>query len=67
MWDCLKPGGRIVTIASKHWLHSTGKKEKEFNRFLYNVVEADVNTIDAGAFAESGTKIETVMIEINKL
>lgn len=67
MWEVLKPGGKIVTIASKHWNYSNNKKEKAFREWLYNDVEANVNGIEAGAFAESGTKIETVMIEINKL
>lgn len=66
MYDVCKPGGRIVTIASKHWLLSENKKEKQFKDWLYNTVEADANTVDAGTFSESGTKIETVMIIIDK-
>jgi len=66
MWEVLKPGGKIVTIASKHWLLSSNKKETAFKAWLYDVVEADINTVEAGAFEESGTKIETVLIEINK-
>lgn len=66
MWEVLKPGGKIVTIASKHWLLSANKKETAFKEWIYDTVEADVNTIEAGAFEESGTKIETVLIEINK-
>ena len=27
MYDCLKKGGRLVSIASKHWKYATGKKE----------------------------------------
>jgi phospholipid N-methyltransferase len=66
MYECLNPGGRIVTIASKHWLLSSNKKEKAFKEWLYNTVESDVNTIDAGTFSESGTKIETCLIIIDK-
>lgn len=66
MYDVCKPGGRIVTIASKHWLLSSNKKETEFKNWLYNELEADVNTIDAGTFSESGTKIETCLIIIDK-
>lgn len=66
MWEVLKPGGRIVTIASKHWLYSSNKKEISFKNWLYDTVEATVNTVEAGAFEESGTKIETVMIIIDK-
>lgn len=67
MWECLAPGGRIVTISSKHWLNSDNKKEKEFKNWIYNVVEADVQGIGAGVFSESGTKIETLLIIIQKL
>lgn len=66
MWECLKPGGRIVTIASKHWLLASNKKETQFKEWIYDTVEADVNTVDAGTFSDSGTKIETVMIIIDK-
>ena len=66
MWKVLKPGGRIVTIASKHWLYSTSKKETTFKEWIYNEVEADVTTVEAGAFSESGTKIETVMLILQK-
>lgn len=55
-----------LSIASKHWLLSENKKEKAFKEWLYNTVEADVNSIEAGAFEESGTKIETVLIIIDK-
>ena len=30
MYKCLKPGGRLVSIASRHWLYSTNKKEQAF-------------------------------------
>jgi predicted RNA methylase len=66
MYDVCRPSGRIVTIASKHWLLSSNKKETEFKNWLYNELEADINTIDAGIFSESGTKIETCLIIIDK-
>jgi phospholipid N-methyltransferase len=66
MYEVLKPGGVLVTIASKHWLLSSNKKETDFKNWLYNEVEADINGINAGAFSESGTKVETVMIIIKK-
>lgn len=66
MYDCLKPGGRIVTISSKHWVNSKNKKEMDFAAWLYDTCEADVNGIDAGTFSESGTKIETLILIIDK-
>lgn len=65
MWACLKPGGRIVTIASKHWQYANNKKETAFRNWL-NETDTDINEIEAGAFSESGTKIPTCMLIIDK-
>lgn len=65
MWDCLAPGGRIVTIASKHWQYSSNKKEIAFKEWLKGIY-AEVQNVEAGAFEESGTKIATCKIIINK-
>lgn len=66
MWDCLADNGRIVTIASKHWQNSKNKKETAFREFL-NVVNAVVTEIPTGEFSESGTKIATCKIIIDKI
>lgn len=65
MYDQLGKNGRIVTLASTHWMLSINKKENQFRQWLTDK-NASVVKIAAGAFAESGTKIETVMITINK-
>lgn len=65
MYEVCKPGGRIVTISSKHWYHTGGRKEKQFEKWIASI-EASVNSIDAGAFSESGTKVETFLIIIDK-
>ncbi len=61
MFSCLKEGGRLVTIASKHWQGSNNKKEKEFREWLEenNVTPIE---IDAGEFKDSGTMIPTCII-----
>lgn len=64
MWDCLKPGGRIVTISSNHWRYSQNKKEKTFRDWISEY--ADIIEIEAGAFEESGTQISTCMLLIDK-
>lgn len=64
MWACLKPGGRIVTIASKHWQYAQNKKETAFREWLGDC--ADITEIEAGAFQESGTNIATCMLVIDK-
>jgi predicted RNA methylase len=64
MWECLKPGGRIVTIASKHWQFSSNKKEKAFREWVaLNGVYQD---IPAGEFKESGTMVSTCLVILNK-
>jgi type I restriction-modification system DNA methylase subunit len=65
MFEVCRQGGKIVTIASKHWQHSTGKKETAFKQWLEDL-NADVIEVPSGEFAESGTKIATCIIIINK-
>ncbi len=65
MYECLKPGGRIVSIASKHWQHASGKKEKVFSDWL-ETIGAEIHEIEAGAFKKSGTMVSSVIIVINK-
>lgn len=65
MYECLKDGGRIVTIASKHWQNANEKKCVSFREWLKEV-DAEIIEIDANEFKESGTSIATVIIIINK-
>lgn len=65
MYECLKQGGRLVTIASKHWKTSSRKKENLFKNWVDDL-GGSVKNIESGAFKESGTNIATCMIIINK-
>lgn len=65
MFKHLKTGGRLVSIASKHWQFSTRKKETDFRDWLEDVT-AEILEIPHGAFSESGTKIATCIIIINR-
>lgn len=65
MYECLKSGGRIVTIASKHWEFSKNKKETEFRNWL-DGLDCSIDYIDAGAFKNSGTMISSCIIIIDK-
>lgn len=65
MYECLKSGGRLVSIASKHWQLSGNKKETEFREWLEKV-GAEVHEIPLGAFKESGTNVASVIIVIDK-
>lgn len=65
MYECLKDGGRIVSVASNHWKDSTNKKEVEFRNWL-NEIGAEIKNIPSGTFKESGTNISACIIIINK-
>lgn len=65
MFSLLSNNGRLVSIASKHWLTSTNKKETAFREWL-NEVKAEIIGLEKGGFSESGTNVETVIIIISK-
>lgn len=65
MYECLREDGRLVSITSTHWQHSSNKKETQFREWLKDV-NAEIIPVDAGAFKESGTTIATVVLVINK-
>ena len=65
MYQFLKKGGRLVSVASTHWEKSKNKKETEFRDWLKKV-KADIGEITDGSFKKSGTGVRTCMIIINK-
>lgn len=65
MFELLKPGGRIVTITSTHWIHASGKKEMAFNQWL-KTHNAEIINMPAGAFKKSGTNVATTILIINR-
>jgi hypothetical protein len=65
MFRLLKPGGRLVSIASQHWKTSKNKKETEFRYWLEDR-GADVQDIPAGVFKESGAGVGAVTITLEK-
>lgn len=65
MWQHILPGGRLVSVASKHWQVSDNKKEKNFRQWLKKL-KAEIIPIERGQFKESGTMVETCIIVINK-
>lgn len=66
MFEMLKPKGRIVTVASKHWQLSSNKKEKAFKQWIEDVVEANIYDLDSGRFKQSGTMVSTCILVIDK-
>jgi phospholipid N-methyltransferase len=66
MYDLLRQGGRLVSIASNHWKLSGNKKETEFRNWL-DTVGAEIIEVPQGAFKESGTNIAASIIRIDKI
>lgn len=65
MYDSLRDGGRLVSIASSHWLLSENKKEKDFKEWLIKT-NAEIIDIPKGTFKDSGTLVGGTIIIINK-
>ncbi len=65
MYSFLKPGGRIVTVASPSWEYNSFKKYKQFREFL-NGIEHQVIPLPDGSFKSSGTLVSACIIIINK-
>lgn len=66
MYDVCKPGGRIVTISSNHWVNCENKKEKAFAEWLGSLKKVTHMGIDSGSFKESGTMVGTNILIIDK-
>lgn len=67
MYSLLNRNGRIVTIASKHWLLSGNKKETDFKNWLDNdVIDYRRIDLEPGEFTESGTMISACILIIDK-
>ncbi len=69
MYSWLADGGRMVTMASKHWQFCDNKKEKEFRDWidlLKTFGKCEVMEVDSGRFKSSGTTIATVILIIDK-
>lgn len=65
MYNLLKSGGVMVTLASPSWTFGTQKKQVEFRQWLVEV-DAQIEEIPEDTFKESGTSIRTVLIKIRK-
>ncbi len=65
MYECLKTGGRLVSITSAHWKLSTNKKESDFRNWLLEVNATEYD-IEKGSFKESGTLVGGYILVIDK-
>ena len=66
MLDCLKPDGQLVCIlsASSYDKNSSIKLRQEFSKFVDE--NCNIEFIEEGEFAESGTNVKTIMVHYNK-
>jgi predicted RNA methylase len=60
----LNPDGRLGAITSRQYETSSVKDSQEF-RTLLSIANAETQTIEQGAFKESGTTVSTSMITID--
>jgi hypothetical protein len=65
MYEDCRPGGRIVTVASKHWEFAIGTKENNFRCWLERLQHHKYD-IEPGAFKDSGTMVGTTILVIDK-
>lgn len=65
MFECLKPGGRLVTIASPSWTFGSQKKQAAFREWLEEL-NATIEELPENTFKESGTGIRAMLIVIDK-
>jgi len=65
MWEVVKPGGVIVTLASCSWTFGSQKKHEQFRNWL-NEVNAEQYLLAEGEFKESGTTVQTTLLKIVK-
>ena len=69
MYNRLNPGGRMVTLVSRHYIFSSHKKEKEFKNWLEknNAMISDLkDEIGEECFKESGTMITPLLLVIDR-
>ena len=64
-YDCLNPGGVIVSVMSMSHTFRTNKKSVLFRDFL-QMTDAEFEILPEGTFKESGTLIRTCIVKIRK-
>lgn len=64
MYSCLKSGGVLASICSKHWTFASGKKETAFRNFIEKENCTDIFPLEHGRFKNSGTMVGTQLIVI---
>lgn len=63
-WECVKPGGRLVSIMASNVVFRENRKTVEFRELLESHGTLEHNPV--GSFKESGTMVNTVIIVMDK-
>jgi len=64
-YDCLKCGGRLVSVMSESAFFQNNKKAQAFREWLDDKLTDEID-LPAGAFSESGTGVKTRIIVLDK-
>lgn len=64
-YECLNPGGVLVSIMSTSHTYRTNEKSELFREFL-DQTGAEVEMLPEGIFKESGTMVKTCVVKIRK-
>jgi phospholipid N-methyltransferase len=65
MYDLVKKGGQLITIASKSWTFGSQKKQEEFASFVDDQASLCIE-LDQGAFKTSGTNVSAMLLVFNR-
>ena len=65
MYEHLKPGGVLATITGPHWHIASTRECREFAEWL-DGLGAKVESLGNGAFKDSGTQVQTLIVTIHK-
>ena len=65
MFDCLKPGGRLVSVASAGVAFRTDRKTMKLRQLIAQV-GGQIIELGEGIFDESGTSVRTVLVVMDK-
>lgn len=65
-YEWLKDDGELVAIMSMHWTFANDKKSVEFREWAERVECLEMQRLERGEFAESGTNIAAVIVRICK-
>jgi protein-L-isoaspartate O-methyltransferase len=64
-WEWLKPGGRMVAICDSGAVTNGSRLHQDFRAWLESV-DADIEELPSGTFAESGTQVASRLITATK-